>query len=61
MRNEQRSTAGVLGGLKAKIANMPRDEFGEQYTLAVEAAYRRCEELVDRELADVCGVQPPPA
>lgn len=36
----------VLGSVQGKLANLPRDEFGEQHALATEAAYQRVEQLV---------------
>jgi hypothetical protein len=47
--------AELLGRLAARLNALPRDEFGENYSLAVSAAYRRAVAVVVEELRRVCA------
>ncbi len=53
-RNSLEDQAELLGRLATRLNALPRDEWGEDYALAVTAAYRRAEAIVVEELLRVC-------
>ena len=52
---DRETAAYVLGRLQGHVTRLPRDEFGPDYALALEAAYRKVEDLIVGEIERVTG------